>query len=194
MSNQITPSEGDSIVCNSCGQLNPAWRTECKNCGKRLMLGSASRSATLSTARNRILRPQLLERPGCVTAYAVLLGIIAAFAGLAGLLFGFTTMINREFNLAAGLVLSVVMLAVGGFYIMVSRGLWELKNWARIVIIVTSSIGLIGPVLSILVVLVSPTSAQGVDPLIYLCLVGVQSAIPGYFLYWFSANGKYFQK
>lgn len=50
---------------------------------------------------------------------------------------------------ALAIVMAIVMIAVGIFGIFVARGLWHHKNWARIVIIIFSVLGVISSLFSL---------------------------------------------
>lgn len=80
MSSQPTLTEGSTIYCSACGHPNPSWRSECEACKTRL---AGPMRAEYSRVR---------ERPGCVTAYAILLWIAAALIVLGGI----GTGINEE--------------------------------------------------------------------------------------------------
>ncbi len=66
---------------------------------------------------------ELAERPGCVTAYAVLLFIGAALITLGAIALAGGGDVG-------GLEL-VLLLAVAGAEIAIGAGLWRMKNWAR---------------------------------------------------------------
>ena len=74
---------------------------------------------------------------------------------------------------------AVVTLALAGLYVTVAVGLWRLKNWARIAVIVLQSLGM-------LVSIVLLFSGVASVPI----LIGL--AIGGYSIYWFAAHGEYF--
>lgn len=100
--------ESLKVPCPSCGHLNYPGRLICDSCGADL-------PKTLETPAPP---PAPKERPGCVTAYAILLG----FVGLAGLIY-------RDIGLLTA-ALSIV----------IAYGLWKLKNWARILLIIFASL------------------------------------------------------
>jgi predicted amidophosphoribosyltransferase len=53
----------NTVICPSCGHKNPMWQTRCQQCGADL--------TSLTTPSS-----YMLERPGCVTAYALLNAIV----------------------------------------------------------------------------------------------------------------------
>lgn len=148
--------EQDGVYCSACGQLNASWRSECEKCGAKLFKpGSAA-------------PPGAHERPGCVTAYAVLMGIVAGLLGLAGIGYGLS---EEDFGTM------LIMIVVAVLYFLLARGLWRLRNWARIIVIILQS-------LSVLVGIIGLFSGNVVS------LVGL--AVGGYILYWFASHGEYF--
>ncbi len=116
------------------------------------------------------------QRPGCVTAYALITGIgILLYA-----LFSIFVTIAGGMD-EAGLIEIGTVLILAGLFIAVAVGLWRLQNWARIAVIVLQSFSLI---LSIILML---NGAFGFPGLIGL-FVG------GYTIYWFATNHRYFIK
>jgi hypothetical protein len=114
-----------------------------------------------------------LPRPGCVTAFAILLGVAAVFYSLGSLLgllgsFGDT---GRLIEIGTTLVLS-------GLYIAVAIGLWSMKNWARIAVIVLQGLGTL---------ILFGLLFSGMLYAVIGIIVGV------YIIYWFVVNGKYFK-
>jgi hypothetical protein len=135
------------------------------------------------------------ERPGCVTAYAVLLFISAGLAALGGLIAGLSMMSDSAYQFM-GLGIMVVILIVAGLYFLLGRGLWQLKNWARIIVMILQGLGLLGSLLSMCNAL-SLTSNPGFygyqsDPTGSIIGGIVGLAIGGYILYWFAVHAEYF--
>jgi len=149
---KLTLSE--RINCPSCGYSNAGWRTDCEQCKEPLR------------SSNTINWPRA-ERPGCLTAYIVL-GAIGAL-GIGG--FGLLLLSERETGLA------FFLLAIAVIDTVVLRGLWQLKNWARLAIIVLRSLNIL---LALLLLL------NG-NPFV---LVGIGVSV--YLIYWFASNGDYF--
>lgn len=168
-------SEEKPVYCSSCGHPNPSWRSLCENC--RIQLAAPDR--TYPTQR---------ERPGCVTAYAVLLWISAAFVGLGSLFFG--NMIVSELGGNPALALFIIAVAIGAavLNVIIGWGLWRLKNWARILVIVFQSLGVLSNLASLCVVLGNSGAAEPTS----LCSTVVGLAVSGYIIYWFGSNGEYF--
>ncbi len=116
------------------------------------------------------------ERPGCVTAYALLTAIGIVLYALFSILVAIAVGVDE-----AGMIEIGTMLVLTGLIIAVAVGLWRLQNWARIAVIVLQSFSLI---LSIILML---NGAFGIPSLIGL-------AIGGYTIYWFATNRGYFIK
>lgn len=147
----------DGIYCSACGHLNPSWRSECEKCRAGL---AKPGSPAYSRAH---------DRPGCVTAYAVLLGIGAGVIGLGGIAYG----ISEES--LGGVAFAVVVAALE---FLLASGIWRLKNWARIIVIVLQSLGVLAGVITLF--------SGNVTGLVSL-------AIGGYVLYWFASHGEHFE-
>jgi len=98
------------------------------------------------------------ERPGCVTLYAALaalVGILALVGGVLLALVGSTVISFLEkmnASLSPSLLEIYTWLAVGvgvglaTANVAIAAGLWRMKNWARIVVIVTNVLGVLSVV------------------------------------------------
>lgn len=96
-------------------------------------------------------------RPGCVTIYAILL-FLGAASFLCGGIFGSTSPLTEsvgQFKLAAG----ISMALAGVFMLILGIGLWQLKNWARIAMIVMQSLAIVGSIFSALTALTAPSTS-----------------------------------
>lgn len=99
-----------------------------------------------------------MPRPTGVTIIAVLaflgaaLLVVVALFSLAGGILAPTLAASRMGALAGvgAAVLAIFLLICAAVDIVVGVGLWKLKNWARIITIVLTGIGLLGSVLSII--------------------------------------------
>ena len=162
------------------------------------------------------VRVQPPQRPGCLSVYAVLLGL-SGVLGLGsilflGVVFGLSGDTIKEalsmvpgvplpfdmgqlglpivVPLALSLLMSILCLAL-------AVGLWHLKNWARITVIVLNSLGLLGALVqaasTILAVrqAVAVTGAQAF-PLPVMCGLLFGLVVTGYIIFWFVANGELF--
>jgi hypothetical protein len=101
--------------------------------------------------------------------------------------------------IAIGCLIGPLVIFFGVLYIFLGLGLWNQKNWARVVVIVLQSLGVAGTLLQVCLLVWSYSSlgnAYGYDPTMSICtslggtVVGL--AISGYILYWFASNGDYF--
>lgn len=195
MSNPPVSPQGSTLVCSSCGHANPAWLTDCKNCGTKLQLRSASPAANVAAShsvRNR--QPfHTPERPGCVTVYAVLVGISGTLGILGGLGFGVFSLGDSRTNVGVGLFTTILIFGAGGFQLLLAKGLWDLKNWARILVIIGNSLALIGPILTLIYLMLTPNTLGRAETMPALIGGLVELAIAGYFVYWFSDNANYFR-
>jgi hypothetical protein len=122
-------------------------------------------------------REAMYERPGCVTAYAILLGIAAVVSCMAGFLLLFAR------DGIQGLSSIVFAAVIAALYFVIARGLWLLRNWARIVVIVLQVLSVLG-ILSQL-----PNNSSGL--VLIVAVFGL--AIAAYILYWFASHGEYFE-
>lgn len=75
------------------------------------------------------------ERPGCVTAYAVLLGI-------AGVMFALGGILMSEGD--DGLLLFVGGIVGALLCFVLARGLWRMRRWARVLALVVVGLGIAG--------------------------------------------------
>ena len=115
------------------------------------------------------------DRPGCVTAYAVLIW-------LGGALFAISTVsFISEGNPAAicGGVF-VILAAIIGY------GLWQMREWSWWLVIILQSLSLAGSLFMMFVVLTSPFASEGIlGPL-------ASAVVSGVILYWFATNRSHF--
>jgi hypothetical protein len=122
----------------------------------------------------------MYKRPGCVTAYAILLGIAAVVSCMAGF---FLPANSRDGIGIQGLSSIVFAAVIAALYFVIARGLWLLRNWARIVVIVLQVLSVLG-ILSQL-----PNNSSGL--VLIVAVFGL--AIAAYILYWFASHGEYFE-
>ncbi len=162
-------------------------------------------------------RAKAQERPGCVTLYAVLAGLgalfgILAILGMVLLMTAGREMIdqalqmqdpNMAFPLEMGTLMGMVgvyaliMLVVSGVNGTLAIGLWYMKNWARILVIVLQSLSLLGGIAQAAISILSTRQAlavYGVEgvPVCYLGGFLVGFLIQVYIIFWFVANGDRF--
>jgi hypothetical protein len=173
---ESTSAQSDVVYCATCGSSNATWRWECEKCHARL-----ARPAQQTTALSR-------DRPGCVTAYAILVGIGSGIIGLGGLAVG-VAQLSQPGNAGAGLATITIAVTVGVLCGLFTRGIWHLKNWARIVVIVLQGIACAAYLLSACASLASSSRTTS-GPALLSALVGL--AISGVIIYWFVSHGEYF--
>jgi hypothetical protein len=82
-----------------------------------------------------------------------------------------------------GLAFMVFAAVIAALYFVIARGLWLLRNWARIVVIVLQVLSVLG-ILSQL-----PNNSSGL--VLIVAVFGL--AIAAYILYWFASHGEYFE-
>lgn len=151
-------------------------------------------------------RSRETERPGCVTIYAVLLGLSAVLGlcGMGSLLAGIGNLPDLALLGQAGLDLETLQLAdmlplwIGAGLVSagiqggLAFGLWRMKNWARIVLIVLHIIALVGLLINtaIAFLALSDLGLQSSLPT-SLALGGIPLAavaLEGYIIFWFLRN------
>jgi hypothetical protein len=182
--------------CPSCGAKNNSSRSSCE-CGADLTKVKIEAVAVEGGKASAVFSG---ERPGCLTAYVVLLygpgivgGILAAVAGIASMLIDLMARSNSSTGTGIFLVFFGILMALFCYWI--ARGFWDMRSWARYWALiqhglsVPGSISLATPILAGLangdtrVILVTAA----------LSVIGLGfAALNGYTVYWFAVNGKYF--
>jgi hypothetical protein len=113
------------------------------------------------------------QRPGCVTAFVILVGIGVALSVLTSII-GVSV---APYVDTGSMIEIVITVASAILYGAIAVGLWQLKNWARIAVIV-----LLGLNLLLLIALLFSG--------LFFAVIGL--LIGGYCLYWFAAHAEYF--
>jgi hypothetical protein len=131
------------------------------------------------------LSASLGKRPGCLTAYALLLGLVAILHS-AGVIF--YIMVAVIFQDTAGLPVGglALQLAVALVEVLIAWGVWRLRSWARTAVIVLQSLGIVAILLGV------GASLEGPDAALTLGAVLIGVGISGYIIYWFASHGEYF--
>lgn len=132
---------------------------------------------------------QSVDRPGCVTAYAVLVWFGAA-AYICGALFVAVSSFSDPDFAIFGLILALIIGAFSLLPIFTGIGLWKMTMWGWWLVVVVNGLGVAGSLLNMLggVLLVS----QEPDAIGTLCGSVIGLAINGYILYWFITNRSLF--
>lgn len=149
------------------------------------------------------------ERPGCVTLYAVLLAIVAVLGILGTTLTGISLLAGSSLvpgnrlppemqgsEAILGAVIAVPFF-MSIFNFVLAVGLWRLKNWARIAIIVLQTLGFLGnsayAVITATAIgdVFASTEFQWVSAAL-ICGMLLGLGINGYIIFWFAVNGDYF--
>ncbi|MBX3058973.1 MAG: hypothetical protein KF770_21105 [Anaerolineae bacterium] len=130
------------------------------------------------------LKPAV-DRPGCVTAYAVLLWLAAAVYICGALTVGVFSL--SDTNMAAiGLILALIVAAFAVIPILMGIGLWKMTMWGWWLVVISNGLGVMGGLLNLLGGMLLLTE----DPtaIATLCGAVIGLAINGYILYWFITN------
>jgi hypothetical protein len=142
------------------------------------------------------------HRPGFVTAYALITGIGAGLLILADILFG-VFFIPGSFGVGASsssdvwvsllcaIPIALGVLVIGVLYLLLVRGLWRLKRWARTTTIVLHCLSV--PTSLILAFGILALADVEVEQEMRICGVAVvQTVVSSLILYWFASHGEYF--
>jgi hypothetical protein len=133
-----------------------------------------------------------VDRPGCVTAYAILLWIGAAFYVVSGLLLMFSGVAITDELAGFGICVGIVIIAISAFPIATGIGLWKMKKWGWWLVVISLSFGIISGVLSLLssILGIAGGGAADIAPTACGALIGL--VISGLILYWFYDNRSQF--
>jgi uncharacterized membrane protein (DUF2068 family) len=194
--------------CPHCGSFNEDTATVCYFCKKELPQGAdrpqpiPSPSSPDPANRNRT--PDY-RRPGCVTVYTILI-FLSGLLGMCSALYLPSIVANDPLVLAekypeirtldpqALAVFSSVfkyylvflfVYSVGT--ILVGYGLWTMRNWARVVIIIVQGLSLAASLFALFY-----TIAQSGGSLLVCGINSLSLVIPGWVFFWFFLNrGKF---
>lgn len=117
------------------------------------------------------------KRPGCVTAYAILMFTGAGLIAIGGMV---------AVSEGEGLI-TIIAFVLAVLYFLLAIGIWRLKNWARIILIIVQSVGL----LVNLFLLFFALGTRG-SPVQSICGQGAGLLVGGYIINWFWSHGEYF--
>jgi hypothetical protein len=138
-----------------------------------------------------------LKRPGCVTAYAVLLILGAGLFALVALSGGSA---YADLGPGVGGIVTIAALVSAAVSVLIAVGLWQLKNWARILVLIVTGLGTASGVLTLISVFLVPSgnvspylqssyyTGKALSLITGLIGLGINSTIFG----WFRRNKQYF--
>jgi hypothetical protein len=159
----------------------------------------ASQASVTATTPQPVVGPlqhsiETKSRPGCITIYAILL-FLGSASFVCGGIVGSTNPLNeseRFFNIAAG----ISMALVGLFMLILGIGLWQLKKWARIAVIVMQSLGIVGSIFSTYAALTTSSTVltQNVSPFMTILVAIITISLQIAIISWFVRNGHYFSR
>jgi len=133
---------------------------------------------TQSASRSASRPPEAAgARPGCVTAYAVLLGLVATSAAIVGL--------TTEFDFA-----NLFWLGMAILFGMAARSLWQMTNWARVLVILVHGFGILLCAVALLAVIAAGNVSDGWEP---ISIITTSAALSAWIIYWFATHGKMFK-
>jgi tetratricopeptide (TPR) repeat protein len=165
---------------------------------------------------NRLASETVGRRPGCVTLYAVLIGVVAVFGILSALVPG-AFLIGRGEAVesvlqtvnALGLLDMGQLTAMAGAYfafllvtsaiiLTIAAGLWNMRNWARATIIVLQVLGVLASLVEVgLIALSFQQTGAPYDiasfPGLLGCGLVIGLVIQAYIVFWFAKSGKLFR-
>lgn len=121
-----------------------------------------------------------VERPGCVTVYAFLMGLGSVLLLLMVLFF-----------LVAAEPLPLFMYVLGGFVgvlnLVIAAGLWGMEEWARVAVIVTTGLSMLGNAFSACMATIEVELGD-----LFSSVLGI--AVGGYIIHWFANNQALFRE
>jgi hypothetical protein len=201
---------GNGVYCTTCGQYNAAWRSVCERCGEGLVrsstaarvpaVGQPVRSGYYASAagysQTGFQKAKSYgygyqrERPGCVTVYAILM-VLAALLILFGSFALSSSSSSYSYSGAANLSGFLILVAIGGtvYNFIAAYGIWNLKNWGRIMVLIGVGLGIASNVLQLCTTMSAASSAS--QSTLLGAIIGIPLA--GYVFYWFYNNGELFE-
>jgi hypothetical protein len=133
-----------------------------------------------------------IERPGCITYYSIFLGIVG---GIFGLLISFVGILSIKENIFSGMISIIMGIAFTIFYVFIAIGLWKLKKWSRITLIILQGLGMLVYYIRIIITLLQKGKDASSTTLVFtICGILAITLVSGSILLWFIRNGKYFKK
>ena len=134
------------LTCSECGHANAVGQTHCEACGARVpqtaKAGSVSEAPLPTTKESPTAEgaaANLGVRPTGVTVLAVLDFIGAGASVFTLLVLAADPVLSRQYG---GMSMLYLLFAIG--YAVLGWGMWTLREWARVLQIALSAIGLLG--------------------------------------------------
>lgn len=134
--------------------------------------------------------PELVERPGCITAYATLTWIWAALYLLAMVYLAVSSLSDGD-TAVFGVFFALCLSVFAAIPIIMGLGIWRMTKWGWWLVMIVHLLWLALVALSFLIggLLVFDDPASGIS---YVCGSGIGLAILGFILYWFFTNRELF--
>ncbi len=203
-----------TVQCPHCGSFNDDSATTCYMCKKELPV-SPDRKATTEEARagrlsaGRERAGAAFQRPGCVSVYAILTflsGIMGIFLALylPTLLAENSSILLDPSNFPSGvnpvdpeflsfarsfyMVYAIILFLFSVVTFLIGWGLWKMRNWARIFILITQGLSLAAGILGLFLSIVSTNGN------LFVCGMNLVSLVfPGIIFLWFLLNRRLFR-
>jgi hypothetical protein len=200
--------------CTQCHQLVEADSNEkCLSCGDDLIdvrlvsrlvdetippsaspVGPVSPQPPLPiSSPDRLSLPTEVERPGCVIAYAIFLWFGSAVIALTAII----SFLYQPPEISGGPKVTALLLGTAIFSAVIGFGLWQLKNWARITLIVLLSLGILTNGITAFTAVFAPESfgdhGSEIVPAI-ICIFLFFLGISFWMIWWFVRNRCFFQR
>jgi len=203
-----------TVTCPHCGSFNDESATVCYMCKMKLPSaadreGKAKEERFSNTGPAKERREAAWKRPGCVSIYAALTflqGVFGIFAALSlpTLLANNTSLLLDASTLPNGfdpinpdflsflrtyiMVYSILAFLFSILNLLLGWGLWGMRNWARIIILVTQGLSLLGGVFILFYSIIATNGSLIVCGINALSLI-----IPGIIFFWFFLNRRLFR-
>jgi tetratricopeptide (TPR) repeat protein len=181
----------------------------------QLQASVSSQAQARQAGPGTVARAPARKRPGCVTVYAILLalgavsGILGAIAialmmsasraGMEELSATYEVFLPIDLEQFMGLmwVWAVGVVVLGGLNLAIAIGLWAMKNWARIAVLIMSVLGLllgVAQAATSILTLRETAALYGSQslPITVVCPFILNFAIQGYIIFWFVSNRELF--
>jgi len=198
-------ASANGVYCTNCGQYNASWRSTCERCSTQLVRTAAARvpptgqpgqarsgyyasaAGYSQTGHTSYAYGYARERPGCLTAYVILM--VIATVGIVFLTLSLTSSLSSYGSSGVTGIYTLILIGAAIYNFIAAYGIWNLKNWGRIMVMIGIGLSIASNVLQLCTALsASSSSSQGT-------LIGTIIGIPlaSYVFYWFYNNGELFE-